>query len=93
MERITSAYPTLHSSEVINEEGLMWRVRVLRGEKRAGAHTPSAGRPSISRWTRLRSSLAENGVMLAENIGAIIKAGPNLIAGRGRKRSPDNAER
>lgn len=34
MERITTAYPTLHSAEVINEESLTWQVRMLAGAKR-----------------------------------------------------------
>lgn len=80
MERITDAYPTLHSSEVINEEGLTWQVRMLAGHRSGESATltmRTGKRPSSEGW----SSLAEAWVMIGENMRAIIRGVPVLIAG------------
>lgn len=78
MERITSAYRTLHSSDVINEEGLTWQIRVLTVD-RSSESVPLSVRPGIRRWARLRSILAESRVMIIENIGAIILRGSSTL--------------
>lgn len=87
MRRITRARPVLHSTDVINEEGLTWQIRVLSGHGSSSFH--SGRKASMSeRLASLRTALAETRVMLGENIGAVITAGPAMIAGRARS-GPD----
>jgi SAM-dependent methyltransferase len=94
MERITRAYRTLHSSEVINEEGLTWQIRVLAVDG-SSESVPLPVRPGIRRWAGLRSMLAESRVMILENIGAILLRGSVNGAGREMGRGshqPNNEE-
>lgn len=98
LKRITDAYRTLHSSEVINEEGLTWQVRMLSGHRSSESVTLSvrtlsvrtSKRPSSERWSRL----AEVWVMIRENLPAFILGVPVLIAGffsgGGREKESDD---
>lgn len=83
MRRITRARHVLHSTDVINEEGLTWHVRVLAGHQ-SGSFRSGRKASMSEKLASLRTSLAEMRVVLGENIGSIIMAGPAMIAGRAR---------
>lgn len=84
MDRITSAYRTLQSSDVINEEGLTWQIRVLAVDS-SSESGPLSVRPRIRQWARLGSILAESRVMIMENIGAIILRGSSTLRAEKRQ--------
>ncbi len=88
LKRIAAICPTLHSANVINEQGLTWQVRMLAGERSGPLKTPAAVRSS-TRYSGFRSNLAERRVTWLENIAAILELAPKLIAGRSRRNSSD----
>ena len=88
LKRIAAICPTLHSANVINEQGLTWEVRMLAGERSGPLKTPAAVRPS-TRYIGFRSNLAERRVAWLENIAAILETVPKLIAGRSRRNSTE----
>lgn len=88
LKRIAAICPTLHSANVINEQGLTWQVRMLAGERSRTLKTPAAV-SSITRNSGFRTNLAERRVTWLQNIAAILELAPKLIAGRSRRNSSD----
>ncbi len=85
MERIADTYRTIHSAEVINEQGLTWEIRLLDGHS-SRERLRLATRRGIWQASERSSELAERWVMIRENMRAILQAGPRLIGlRRGRK--------
>lgn len=81
MNRILAAFETLNSTDVINEEGLMWRIRVLREAERIRV-LPAGRAKSKSRRPVVPSRFAETGTIVAENLAAIAGAVPKLFRSR-----------
>lgn len=86
MRRLTSAFPTLYSTDIINEEGLTWQVRVFSGDS-AGLTGAASSTPNGSRRLEtLRSEIAERSLMIGENFGAILKGLFAILAERNARK-------
>lgn len=86
LERIGAVYSTMHSAEVINEQGLAWEVRLLAGQR---SREPLQLRTRRGIWlsSERASELAEQWVMIRENLRAILRGVPGFIwLRRGRPR-------
>lgn len=84
LDRIIRAYSVLHSADVINEQGLSWRVRVL-GRDAGFTDLPAANVPVPRRW---QTAVAERSVIVRENAAAIAGLLPGLFVSRRNERKP-----
>lgn len=82
MRRLTAAFPTLYSTDVINEEGLTWQVRVLSGNSSGLADATNSVSKGSRRLGTLRSEIAERSLMTGENFGAVFNGLRAILVGR-----------
>ena len=89
MDRITDHYRTIHSAEVINEQGLTWEIRLLEGHP-SGETLPLVERRGMRQGWGRPSGLTERWVMFWEIMRAILRAAYGIIGlRRGRRPRPE----